>query len=178
MWSPEVSATAPADPEIMDGLERITEQGAQTPRYWIGVVSRAHVTRGAEAGFAQLCHGKERPLRRMRRGDWLVYYSPRTERQGGEPLQAFTAIGRVIDDEVTQHVVSDTFSPFRRAIEYLPCQEAPIRPLLGRLSFIADQVRWGFPFRVGHLEIGHADFRIIASAMGIDCDVELKVVDE
>jgi hypothetical protein len=148
------------------------------PRYWIGVVSRAHVMRGSAAGFAQLCHGKERPLRRMRRGDWLVYYSPRTEREGGEPVQAFTAIGRVADDDVSQHVVSDAFSPFRRAIAYIPSQEAPIRPLLERLSFIGDPVRWGYPFRAGHLEINQADFRVIAAAMGIDPDAEANGVDE
>jgi hypothetical protein len=33
----------------------------------------------------------------MRRGDWLVYYSPAVE-MGGEPLRAFTAIGRIEDD--------------------------------------------------------------------------------
>ena len=70
------------------------------PRYWIGVVSRAHVRRGVEDGFAQLGHGKDAPLRRLSRGDWLIYYSPRTAHPDGEPLQAFTAIGRVEDDDV------------------------------------------------------------------------------
>ena len=69
-----------------------------TTGYWIGVVSRAHVQGGVAGGFAQLCHGKERPLRRMRTGDWLIYYSPRTEREGGAPIQSFTAIGRVAAD--------------------------------------------------------------------------------
>lgn len=31
---------------------------------WIAVVSRAHVMRGVEGGFAQLCHGKRSPLAR------------------------------------------------------------------------------------------------------------------
>ena len=61
---------------------------------WLGVVSRAHVQKGVAGGFAQLCHGKAQPLRRMRRGDWLVYYSPTTE-MGGAALRAFTAIGQV-----------------------------------------------------------------------------------
>jgi hypothetical protein len=60
----------------------------------------------------------------------------------------------------------------------MPCQEAPIRPLLERLSFIVDPVHWGYPFRVGHLEIGQADFRVIAAAMDVDPDVETNGDDE
>ncbi len=69
-------------------------------RYWIGVVSRDHVLRGVEGGFAQVCHGKERPLKRMHQGDWLIYYSPRISMGKGTPLQAFTAIGRVADERI------------------------------------------------------------------------------
>jgi hypothetical protein len=60
------------------------------------------VLRGVEGGFAQLSHGKEAPIRRLSRGDWLVYYSPRVTHPDGEPLQAFTAIGEVEDDDVYQ----------------------------------------------------------------------------
>lgn len=137
-------------------------------RYWIGVASRDHAERGAEAGFAQLSHGKERPLRRMQPGDWLVYYSPRTSRTGGEPVHAFTRIGRIVDDAVYQHRMSDTFMPFRRDLAYVPCQETAIRPLIDRLSFIRDPARWGYPFRTGHFEIRQDDFRLIATAMGVD----------
>ena len=28
-------------------------------RYWIAVASREHVMLGVDAGFAQVCHGKE-----------------------------------------------------------------------------------------------------------------------
>ena len=42
-------------------------------RAWLGVVSRAHVQRGVREGFAQVCHGKAAPLRRMQAGDYLVY---------------------------------------------------------------------------------------------------------
>ncbi len=141
-------------------------------RYWIGVASRDHVEIGTEGNFAQLCHGKERPLRRMQRGDWLIYYSPRTERRGGETVQAFTSIGRVSDDEITQQAISDTFSPFRRTIADVPCHEASIRPLIDRLTFIRDTTRWGVTFRAGHFEISEDDFRLIATAMGVDPDEE------
>jgi hypothetical protein len=66
---------------------------------WLGVVSRAHVQRGVAGDFAQLCHGKALPLRRMRRGDWLVYYSPSIE-GGGAPLRAFTALGQLSDGDL------------------------------------------------------------------------------
>ncbi|MDQ7862723.1 hypothetical protein RCO48_21920 [Peribacillus frigoritolerans] len=33
-------------------------------RYWIGVASRDHVMKGIDGGFAQLCHGKEAPLKK------------------------------------------------------------------------------------------------------------------
>lgn len=70
------------------------------PRYWIGVASRDHVLKGVNGGFAQLCHGKEAPLKKMNVGDWLIYYSSKESFKGNKPYQKFTAIGRVIDDNV------------------------------------------------------------------------------
>jgi hypothetical protein len=66
-------------------------------RYWIGVESHKHVKIGVAGGFAQLCHGKSAPLKRMKKGDWLIYYSPKTSMTGA-PLQAFTALGQVCGD--------------------------------------------------------------------------------
>ena len=70
--------------------------------YWINTVSRGHVQRGVAGGFTQANHGKPHMLRRMARGDWIVFYSPKTDYPDGAPLQAFTAIGQVADDEVYQ----------------------------------------------------------------------------
>lgn len=53
--------------------------GVTATRYWLGVVSRAHILLGVEGGFIQLNHGKEAPLQRMREGDWIVIYSPKEE---------------------------------------------------------------------------------------------------
>ncbi|MFC5468235.1 EVE domain-containing protein [Cohnella suwonensis] len=135
------------------------------PRYWIGVVSASHVRRGVEGGFAQLCHGKSAPLRRMKPGDWLVYYSPRTDFGGGEPLQAFTAIGQVEDGDAYEYRMSDSFVPFRRDIRYTRCKEAKIAGMLGQLTFTRGQRNWGYLFRTGHFEIAREDFLTIASAM-------------
>ncbi|GKS11802.1 hypothetical protein YDYSY3_28020 [Paenibacillus chitinolyticus] len=147
----------------LNALESGPESGKL--RYWIGVVSASHVQRGVQGGFAQMCHGKSAPLRRMQPGDWLVYYSPRTEMGGGEPLQAFTAIGRVADDRVYEYAMSATFVPFRRNIEYVPCREARIVDLLDRLYITRGKRNWGYPFRTGHFEIDREDFLTIAEAM-------------
>jgi len=139
-----------------------------TPRnYWIGVVSRNHVERGVAGGFAQLSHGKAGPLERMHPGDGLVYYSPRTDFPDGEPVQAFTAIGRVAAGAIFQAEDADE-TRFRREVEYLPAAEAPIKPLLEDLSFIRSKDHWGAAFRFGFLRVPQEDFARIANAMGRD----------
>ena len=137
-------------------------------RFWIGVVSRAHVLIGVRDGFAQVNHGKKAPLLRTRTGDGIVYYSPKTDYPDGEPLQAFTAIGRVRTGDVYQADMGGGFEPFRVDVDWLQCHEAPIRPLIAQLSFIRDPAHWGAAFRFGHLEASEADFRLIAEAMGAD----------
>lgn len=138
-------------------------------RYWIGVVSRDHVLRGVAGGFAQVGHGKGAPLHRMAPGDWLFSYSPRTSLDDGEPLQAFTAAGRVADGDVYQVEVTTDFRPWRRDVAFeRGAREAPIAALKERLSITAGNRSWGMVFRRGHLEITGADARVIAGAMGID----------
>ena len=134
-------------------------------KYWIGVVSLSHVLRGVQGGFAQLGHGKEAPLRRMSMGDWLVYYSPKTDMDDGEPLQQFTAIGQIVGDSVYEHRMRPDFVPFRRDLKYLKCKPAAIAPLISDLSFIKYPKRRGFPFRRGHFAMSEQDFRLIARAM-------------
>jgi hypothetical protein len=113
---------------------------------------------------------REAPLRRLRTGDWLVYYSPRTEMGGGEPLQMFTAIGKVVGDSVYPHRMTPDFVPFRRDVAYRRSQPAAARPLLPKLSFVKDPRRWGSAFRRGHLEVTRRDFEVIARAMGVHVD--------
>lgn len=134
-------------------------------RYWVNTISREHVQRGVAGGFTQADHGKNTRLKRLAKGDRIVFYSPRTEFGGGEPLQAFTAIGEIIDDEPYQAVMTPDFHPWRRRVAFSPCQEAPIEPLIERLTFIPNKTRWGFPFRRGLFEVSEADFALIARAM-------------
>lgn len=135
------------------------------PRYWINVVSRDHVMTGVEGGFTQANHGKPWALRKMNRGDWLIFYSSKTAYQDGEPLQAFTAIGQIADDEPYQAEMTPDFHPWRRDVEFIECDEMPIRPLIEELDFITNKTYWGYRFRFGVIEISERDFDIIKLAM-------------
>ena len=139
-------------------------------RYWIGVVSRSHVQRGVAGGFAQVCHGKRGPLERMQAGDWLIYYSPRTDFKDGEPLQAFTAIGQIKQGRVYSFEMSPDFVPYRRDVDFEPATEAPIKPLQPFLEFTQGP-NWGYALRRGVLEISQADFERITAAMGVNQSV-------
>ncbi|MFD1637648.1 EVE domain-containing protein [Evansella tamaricis] len=88
-------------------------------RYWIGVASRDHVVKGVNGGFAQLCHGKETPLKKMSTGDWIVYYSSKKNITENTPYQKFTALGKVIGDTVFQYDMGNGFIPFRRNIDFI-----------------------------------------------------------
>ncbi|MEO8670144.1 MAG: EVE domain-containing protein [Tahibacter sp.] len=134
--------------------------------YWIGVVSRAHVQIGVQGGFMQLNHGKRAPVQRLRGGDALVVYSPRVDYPDGEPLQCFTAIGVIATGDVYQVEMTPEFNPYRVDVRFLDCQEAPIKMLIGKLTFIKNKTNWGAAFRFGQLKIPELDFLLIADAMG------------
>jgi hypothetical protein len=134
--------------------------------YWIGVASAEHVRRGRSGGFMQLGHGKTTPLKRVKPGDRIVYYSPTVTLGGKDKLQAFTAIGTVKDGEPYVFDVGKGFKPYRRDVKWAKAEEAPIAPLLGKLEFTAGKTIWGYKFRFGLFPVSAADFRLIAQAMG------------
>jgi hypothetical protein len=121
---------------------------------------------GVEGGFVQLNHGKRAPLQRLRAGDGLVMYSPRTAYPDGEPLQSFTAIGTVTLGEIYQVEMAPQFQPFRLDVAFAECRETAIKPLIEELSFIRNKAHWGAAFRYGQLKIPAHDFALIARAMG------------
>lgn len=131
---------------------------------WINTVSRDHVQQGLRGRFTQANHGKPHMLRRMEKGDWVIFYSPRTA-LAGEPLQAFTAIGRIADDEPYQVDVTPDFAPWRRNVDFVAANETPIRPLIEELHFIEDKKRWGYRFRFGVFKIDDHDLGLIRAAM-------------
>jgi hypothetical protein len=70
-----------------------------TTRTWVIVVSRDHARRGLGAGFIMANHGKRAPLARMRAGDRILVYSPKTTFPDGDPLQAIAVVGTVTGAE-------------------------------------------------------------------------------
>lgn len=137
-------------------------------RYWINTVSRDHVQVGLRGGFTQADHGKDARLKKFHKGDLIVFYSPRTELHGGEPLRSFTALGRIADDEPYQAEMRRDFHPWRRRVVFFKCRDADIRPLIDKLGFIRNKKKWGFPFRRGLFEVPRSDFELIAKAMDVD----------
>lgn len=134
-------------------------------RYWIVVVSKDHIALGLEGGFMQSNHGKPTSLKRLTKDDWVIFYSPKQTYAGNEPLQAFTAIGRVKDDELYQHKMSENFIPYRRNVHYYDCKETVILPLINKLEFIENKRSWGYKFRFGFFEIQENDFELLKAEM-------------
>jgi len=134
-------------------------------KYRIIVASKDHVKSGISAGIAQACHGKSSPLKRMKKGDWIVFYSGKQTMEKPDKCQQFTALGKVIDDETYQFQVSQDFCPSRRNIEFERSKDISILPLIDDLDFIKNKKSWGYPFRFGFFEINKHDFDLISSQM-------------
>jgi hypothetical protein len=134
-------------------------------RFWVNTISLDHVELGVEGGFTQADHGRDTRLRRLHRGDGIAFYSARTAVGTGRPLQRFTALGVVADDEPYQVEVGPDVRPWRRRVDFEQVVAVPIRPLLPALVFIEDEDRWGLPFRRGLFEVQAADFGVIAGAL-------------
>jgi hypothetical protein len=139
-----------------------------SPKNWITVASADHVAIGRAGGFIQVGHGKRAPLLRIHPGDRVAIYSPAQQLGAREPLQAFTALGVVLDGEPYEADMGNGFVPFRRDVCFSPAESAPIRPLLDALSFAQPRASWGAKFRYGLFSIDDADMGLIADAMQAD----------
>ncbi|MGE0283799.1 MAG: EVE domain-containing protein [Rhizobiaceae bacterium] len=140
-------------------------QRDDAPRNWVAVASAEHVRRGEAGGFMQVNHGKQGPLKRIKPGDRVVYYSPSEVMRVADGLQSFTALGVVRPGDIRQGVMAGDFRPFRRDVDWRTAQYAPIRPLLDRLQLTAGKTNWGAAFRFGLIEISDADFETIKAVM-------------
>ena len=127
--------------------------------------------RGVKGGFMQANHGKPGSLKKLRTNDWVIFYSPKVTYEGDEKLQAFTAIGQVADEKLYQYKMSEDFIPYRRNMNYYPCKDVPIVPLIGSLDFITDKRGWGYRFRFGFIEIDEHDFNLIRGKMLSDIKI-------
>lgn len=132
---------------------------------WLSVVSADHVARGVGLGIAQIGHGSRSGLARLHSGEVLVYYSPR-QTLGGVPLQAFTAIGRVADDEIWQAEDEGGFRPWRRRVDYdTGAGAVPLADVKADLE-LTSAPNWGYRLRRGLVELTAGDVAVIAAAMG------------
>jgi hypothetical protein len=151
-----------------DERRNASDAGGSAPpeaRCWVNTVSLDHVHVGVAGGFVQADHGAPTRLRWLQRGDSIVMYSPRVGMRAGAAVQAFTAIGTILDDEPYQVRLGPDVEPWRRRVSWQPCAAADVRSLLDDLTFVIDKVQWGFPFRRGLFRIDAADFGRIAAAM-------------
>jgi hypothetical protein len=95
---------------------------------------------------------------------WLVYYSPHHRLGEHSPLQAFTAVGRLPDDEIWQ-ADEGTFRPFRRRADYRrDARHAPLADLRDRLDLTADP-HWGYLLRRGLVPLTDHDLALVHEAM-------------
>ena len=137
--------------------------------YWIAVVPKSRVEIAVAGNFAIFAHGKHEAVIRVRPGDWLAYYSPRTILKGGDEVRAFTAIGKIADREPYEAEMMAGRTGWRRDIAHeKKAREAGIYPLLDQLSFINDRTHWGIFFHRSLFAVSRDDFARIAKAMGLD----------
>ncbi|MCL9684758.1 EVE domain-containing protein [Legionella maioricensis] len=132
---------------------------------WLAIASAEHVRHGRHLGIMQVCHGKATPLRRIKPGDYVIYYSPTVIFRGKDKFQSFTAIGTVKHGEPYQVNMGEGFSPFRRDVTWCVANETPISTLLNVLDFTRERNNWGYQLRFGLLQISEHDRRVIAYAM-------------
>lgn len=131
---------------------------------WIAVAAAEHVATGIRNGFFACSHGDGRAAARPAMGDRFAYYAPRERLAEGAPVQAFVALGRILDASPSPYVSHGLSLSVRRAAYDLD-GVAPVRPLLPRLSFIRDPVHWGMAFRRGLFAVSPEDFAVIETAL-------------
>ena len=143
-----------------EGVTKCTEKG------WIAVASAEHVRAGVAAGIMQVCHGKAAPLRRLRAGDRVAYYSPSATFRGGDRLQAFTAIGRVAASEPYPFETGGGFAPYRREVRWEEAAAGGDRAHARRARLHPWPAQLGLSVhRFGLFEVDVGDLARIAAAM-------------
>ena len=70
-------------------------------------------------------------MKRLQKGERIVYDSPRESINAGAKIRAFTALGEVLEGGMEQ-----VEACARRQVRYQQVEPAPIRTLLHELSFI------------------------------------------
>lgn len=134
---------------------------------WLAIASADHVAIGQREGFMQVCHGKGGPLRRIRPGDRVIYYSPSTTYGVKDGLMSFTALGLARGEQPYRHDMGGGFVPWRLDVSWLKTRPVPIRPHLEALELTRGKANWAYPFRFGLLPLTDVDLGHIAVLMGV-----------
>lgn len=113
-------------------------------------------------------------MRSLRKGDWIVYYSPREGMGEGKAVQAFMTIGRVTSDAPYRAEHGMSFNPYRVDVDYLKdAKPALIKPLLDDLGLTRNHgANWGIVMRGPKCKLDEEDMRRIAEAMGVVAEFE------
>ncbi len=150
---------------VKEQIKTAEKKESRQPKYWIITASKEHVKNGVKGGFAQACHGKATPLKKMKSGDYVIYYSSKEFFDKKDKCQEFTAIGKVKNDEVYPYQMTEDFCPHRKDIDFYDSRDVSILPLIDDLEFIQNKQKWGYPFRWGTLQINQHDFDLISKLM-------------
>ena len=134
-------------------------------RYWIGVVGAKHAEIGKDRGFCAFSHGKKQAISRLSPGDRFAYYSPREGYKEGDVVQAFVALGTVLEGDPYE-VDFDGNPGWVRPAQTDIFARAPVKPLLGDLTFVSNPKYWGMAFRRSLFEISAEDYALIEGAYG------------
>lgn len=152
-------------------MNEISSQRAEPEQrsYWLAVASAEHVRVGRRHGFMQVNHGKRAPLKRIKPGDGVVYYSPSTKMGEKDGFQSFTAIGFVREGEPYLGEMG-CGKAYRKDVDWLDAPEQPLRPLMGWLDFTQDK-NWGYKLRFGLVEFGQSDFEFLQEILMSELEV-------
>ncbi len=101
----------------------------------------------------------------MKKGDYLLYYSPKYDINGQDKLQAFVAVGKIIDDKAYQVEQFEGFFPFRRNVEYYQ----PVKDCSIEIARQHPEWRdYTSRLRYGHFEVSKDFFLYIFQHMKVD----------
>lgn len=135
-------------------------------KYWINVIPKERVVAAVAQGVMQ-SQDNEAHLNRMKKGDWVIFYSPREDIDSTIKLQAFTAIGQIADNNIDRVDNSTTVKMFRRKMDYKKVKEVALIPLIQKLLFIVNKKYWGTVFKMNLFQIPDDDFNLIAKEMEV-----------
>ena len=134
--------------------------------FYLGIAEKIHADMCVAEGVVVLGLGGPSGVRKLRAGDGVVYYSPKTA-PDGEVLRSFTAIGRVVGDSEYERSVGGGAPLWVRDVAWRTDPDiVSIYDLLDNLSWIKKPKNWGFYMRGSHRAVPEDDYEKISAAMG------------